>query len=294
MTARLLDYSFARPTAAQIKASGAIGVLRYLTHSTSAKRLTAAEAKDLRANGLQIGVVFEDTARRASAGRTAGRADAVFAAEQAKAIGIPASCPIFFAVDYDATPQDILPYFQGIADAKIGRPVGVYGSLKVVEDVLLHKLATYAWQTAAWSGKNPNGTPRISAQAHIHQRNTKSPVSGTDDNELRKPVPLWGAPPPAKKAPAPAPAPAKAPAPAPTQTEDGPKREAISPCFRRFLRKGSIGGDVCRLQVKLGLFPSGVFGPKTERRLKHYQAIHGLKVTGTLDLATRRTPAMAR
>jgi hypothetical protein len=224
---RLLDYSFARPAAAHIKASGAVGVMRYLTHSTSGKQLSGAEAKQLRAAGLQVGVVFEDTARRAADGRAAGKADALFAAAQAKTVGVPASCPIFFAVDYDASPVDILPYFQGIADAKIGHPIGVYGSLRVVEDVLLHSLATYAWQTTAWSGKDTQGKPRVSAKAHLYQRNTPSPVPGTDDNELLKPIPLWGAPAaPAKAAPKP---PAKAAKSAPGHPSPAPKPHANPP-----------------------------------------------------------------
>ena len=211
-TQRLLDYSYARPTPDQMKKASAVGVLRYLSHS-SGKSLTANEATHLRAAGLQIGVVFEDTAKRAAAGRAAGKADALFAALQAKRVGVPASCPIFFAVDFDADPQVVLPYFQGIADAKIANPIGVYGSLRVVEDVLLHKLAAYAWQTAAWSGRDAAGSPRISSRAHIYQRNTRSPVPGTDDNVLRLHVPLWGAPAPAPAVKAPAPAPKPAPKP---------------------------------------------------------------------------------
>jgi hypothetical protein len=59
--------------------------------------------------------VWETTANRAGAGRQAGTADAIVAAEQAKACGKPGSAPIYFAVDFDADParvQRVLPRRQ--------------------------------------------------------------------------------------------------------------------------------------------------------------------------------------
>jgi hypothetical protein len=186
---RLLDYSFSHPTVQQVKASGAVGVLRYLTRSSSAKRLTAVEARQLRAAGLWVGVVFEDGATRAISGRQAGYDDAVYAAAQAKAIGIPVTCPLFFAVDDDLDPARVKAYFEGVRSAKIPNPAGPYGSFRIVEALLDWSLADYAWQTVAWSGGN------VSKRAHLYQRNSsKQPVAGTDENVLLRHLPLWGAP----------------------------------------------------------------------------------------------------
>jgi hypothetical protein len=185
----LLDYSYARPSTSELRKFGAVGVLRYLTRSSSAKRLTAAEVSVLRHDGFWVGVVFEDGAARATEGTRAGKDDAVFAAGQATALGLPPDCPVFFAVDSDVDPVRVLPYFRGIDDIGLGRPVGVYGSQRVVDSVMSAGLAEYGWQTVAWShGKR-------SRLAHLLQTTDPS-LPGTDKNVLLKPLPLWGAPKP--------------------------------------------------------------------------------------------------
>lgn len=185
---RLVDFSYARPSVATLKAAGVVGVMRYLTHNP-AKALTASEAAALRAAGLWLGVVFEDSKTRTSEGRAAGKADALFAAAQALTCGVPTTCPIGFAVDSNYTIPEVLDYFMGVADAKIPNPVMVYGSLRIVEGILGLGLATYGWQTGAWSG----GV--ISPLAHLYQRITPTqPLAGTDEDVLLHPMPLWGAP----------------------------------------------------------------------------------------------------
>jgi hypothetical protein len=183
----LLDYSTARPTAKAMRDFGAIGVLRYsCTNPANPKRLTRVEAQALRADGFWIGLVFEDGATRALAGRNAGKADALTAAGHAAEIGMPASCPLFFAVDEDLDPKVVEPYFLGVLDAHIPNPVGSYGSFRVVEH-LLDVGIPYAWQTVAWSGG------QRSTRAHLFQTNEHS-LPDTDKNLLLQPVPLWGAP----------------------------------------------------------------------------------------------------
>ena len=203
----LLDYSSARPSIQQMHAAGAAGALRYLCHGNGAKRLTSQEAHALRGAGLWIGVVFEDTADRARQGVAVGKADAIFAAAQAAQIGIPPTCPIFFAVDYDASPAEVKPYFQGCQAARISNPIGVYGSYRVV-DTLTAQGIPYGWQTVAWS----HG--QRSARAHLLQT-VEASVPGTDKNYLLKPLPLWGAPaghePNVKPTPQPTPTPNPAP-----------------------------------------------------------------------------------
>jgi peptidoglycan hydrolase-like protein with peptidoglycan-binding domain len=50
----------------------------------------------------------------------------------------------------------------------------------------------------------------------------------------------------------------------------------------------SRGGDVVRLQHKLGVAADGVFGPQTERALKRWQRRHGLVADGIAGPVTRR------
>jgi len=176
----ILDYSYARPDPAAMRGAGAIAVMRYLS-PTPAKNLSAAERDALHAAGLGIGLVWESTAARAGAGYAAGLADARAAEAQAAALGYPAGCPIFYAVDYAAAVAAVLPYFQGVAAAAV-HPLGVYGSAAIVEGVP----APWKWQTAAWSAG------RISPAAHLYQQAVGSPVAGTDINDLRAALPLWG------------------------------------------------------------------------------------------------------
>jgi putative chitinase len=46
------------------------------------------------------------------------------------------------------------------------------------------------------------------------------------------------------------------------------------------LKLGSLGEDVTKLQVKLGVDPIGKFGPKTEAAVKGWQSAHGLTPDG--------------
>jgi hypothetical protein len=57
----------------------------------------------------------------------------------------------------------VVAYFQGVASVLGVARTGVYGGYKVVKYLLDHKLATWAWQTVAWS--QGHWDPR----AHIRQ-----------------------------------------------------------------------------------------------------------------------------
>lgn len=166
-----VDYSSGRPGGAALKAAGKSFACRYLSH-TASKNLTAAESADLAAHGVSCVVVWETTASRAAASRAAGAADATEAAEQAKACGQPADRPIYFAVDWDASPTLVVPYFQGVASVLSLDRTGAYGGFKVVKYLLDHGLIRWAWQTAAWSAGQWD--PR----AHIRQYAKTTTIGG--------------------------------------------------------------------------------------------------------------------
>jgi hypothetical protein len=67
-----VDYAWGRPGAAALKRAGAKFACRYLSHDTTGKNLTRAEADELSAAGLWLVVVWETTANRALDGRAAG------------------------------------------------------------------------------------------------------------------------------------------------------------------------------------------------------------------------------
>ena len=175
--AQVVDYSWGRvggtntAHAQAVAAAGYVGAMRYLCYpGDGIKQLRADEVAALHAQGLAVGVVWETTADRAAQGYQAGLSDAQEANRQADALGFPADRPIYYAVDFDGSWDQVRPYFDG-ARAAAGRPVGIYGSYRVVEACDLG----WVWQCAAWSG-NGNGTAgsiqgrRASSKARLFQK----------------------------------------------------------------------------------------------------------------------------
>lgn len=147
---RLVDYSYARPDPAYIKAQGFGGVMRYLS-PTVKKNLTVAERDALTAQGLQIGLVWESTPDRALSGNAGGILDARESRKQADALGFNGTT--YFAVDWDANEGQqgvINSYLEG-AKSVLGDRVGVYGGYWVVKRCMDAGIK-WAWQTYAWSG----------------------------------------------------------------------------------------------------------------------------------------------
>ena len=55
--------------------------------------------------------------------------------------------------------------------------------------------------------------------------------------------------------------------------------------------RGSTGAAVKALQKRLGVEQAGVFGPRTEKAVKNFQAQQGHKVTGVVTAKTWRSLA---
>jgi Rv2525c-like, glycoside hydrolase-like domain/LysM domain len=130
----------------------------YSPKPANPKNLTLAEAHALVKAGLLLGVVFESAAKRSLDGHGAGVADAQIAHNSAvNKIGQPSNTPIYFAVDFDATPNEIptiVEYFKGVheglAQANGGTSryqVGVYGSGLTCSQLLANNLVTFCWLT---------------------------------------------------------------------------------------------------------------------------------------------------
>ena len=177
-----IDYAWARPGAANIKAKGYGFVCRYLSHDSS-KNLTVSEVLDLHNNGIAIVVVWESTANRALDGNQAGIDDANAAISQSHDIGLPTDRPIYFAVDFDATPAqqvNIDSYLKGVANVIGIERIGVYGGFYVVQRCLNNNTAKWAWQTLAWSGGQQE--PRN----HIYQTGGTDFNGGADIDESKQ------------------------------------------------------------------------------------------------------------
>jgi hypothetical protein len=150
-----LDYAWGRPDPQLIIASGREFVIRYISHDTTGKDLSAAEAERLSAAGLRIAIVFESSAGRMLSGRTAGVTDARFAIAKAVELGMPPDRPIYFACDFDATPAQqtaINAYLDGVASVIGVRRTGMYAGYGPIKRALDAGKITWAWQTFAWSG----------------------------------------------------------------------------------------------------------------------------------------------
>jgi len=168
---KVLDYSFARFSGAQVHDLGAVAVCRYLTvinPETEGKLLTHAEAKGLSAAGIGIVSTFEYQAGDALGGYQQGKEYAALAQQQHTAVGGPAGRPIYFGVDFDVpdyaphlpnTPEHahaklgtIADYFHGINDT-LGGPhlTGCYGGYWVIKRLFEAGLIGQGWQTVAWS-----------------------------------------------------------------------------------------------------------------------------------------------
>ncbi|SDI48696.1 DUF1906 domain-containing protein [Paenibacillus naphthalenovorans] len=127
---------------------------RYLSRPGSWKRLSPTEARVINDVGLWIVSIFERDADRASKGAAAGSEDGKMALELAREVEQPEGSTIYFAVDYDAGPQDFdaIEAYMRAADKEIdGYELGIYGSYRVVEAMRLRGVTTKLWQTYAWS-----------------------------------------------------------------------------------------------------------------------------------------------
>ena len=141
------------PTPAELKAAGKQFVCRYLSTPGNPKNLTKAEAARLRAADISIVLVFETTAKRALSGFAVGKDDARSARAQARAIGVPDSVPLYFAVDFDPVGAElarVAAYIQGTASILGIGGTGVYGGIDACK--ACHSSCHWFWQTYAWSG----------------------------------------------------------------------------------------------------------------------------------------------
>lgn len=150
-----IDYAWGRPEPSVITAAGHEFVGRYLSHDTTGKNLTLAEAIKLGNAGLSVVVVFESTGGRMLSGGAAGTTDAQFVVAEIAKLGMPSNRPVYFACDFDAAPTQqaaINAYLDGVAKVMPKDRIGMYGPFNPIKKALDAGKITWAWQTYAWSG----------------------------------------------------------------------------------------------------------------------------------------------
>lgn len=140
-------------TCATLQQNGITHVGRYLSNSW--KGLTPSEVSSIQKSGLHLFSIYEQGGTLASYfKKEQGVQDAYVSYKLAQSYGQPEGTAIYFAVDYDAQPNDyagILNYFQGLKDTLSSYKVGVYGKYEVIQLIQSKGLAEYYFQTYAWS-----------------------------------------------------------------------------------------------------------------------------------------------
>lgn len=153
---QVLDYSASFPGAANIKAKGYVGAVRYIGMPWRIKCTTASELQDFTREGLGMALVFESTATDWRGGEAQGIKSGQMARDHANAIGFPADRPIYMAIDQDVVTSGefnlMINYLRGAAQSLGGAAsTGVYGEADVIDRARNAGVASKFWQTAAWS-----------------------------------------------------------------------------------------------------------------------------------------------
>jgi hypothetical protein len=163
-----IDFGWSNVSAQTAWKMGARFGASYLSTDGS-KNWTTAMLTSYHARGLATVAVWETTATRALSGYAAGQSDARAALSDERALGIPTSKPVYFAVDFDETAAEastVASYFRGV-DSVLGvRRAGGYGGYWTVSRLFNAGLIRYGWQTSAWSGGNWD--PRAQIQQYSY------------------------------------------------------------------------------------------------------------------------------
>lgn len=194
----LLDYAAGVIPASDIKAAGAVGVIRYVSDRRPGgawmlgKPIQLAEAQDLHGSGLKI-VSNYQYGKQATADWLGGEAAGVQHAKRGwelhTAAGGRASAPIYVSIDDDPTPeqyqQRVAPYLRGWESVIGHQRTGVYANSKTIDWALQDGLGSYFWQHN-WG--SPPGFTHPAAQLHqVEIDKRKVGGVGVDVNHILKP-----------------------------------------------------------------------------------------------------------
>ena len=172
----LLDYAAGVISAADIRASGAIGAIRYVSDRRpggdwmKGKPIQLPEARDLYHQGLKIVSCYQfgkqDTADWLG-GQAAGVRHAQRGWQLHTAAGGSYAAPIYASIDDDPTPDQyralVAPFLRGWESVLGHQRVGVYANAPTIEWARQDGLGAYYWQHN-WGSKGV-----VHPAAHLHQ-----------------------------------------------------------------------------------------------------------------------------
>jgi hypothetical protein len=185
-----LDYAWDRPDPHCLASSGYRFVSRYISYDTTGKNLTATEAGALHGAGLDIVLNWEWQKYNAREGYATGGKHGRDANAFAAHVGAPGNLPIYFSVDFDAQPHELVAvaeYFRAVGVIIGINRVGVYGGYNTIDYLYKHGRAKWFWQTYAWSGG------RVHSAAHVLQYSNNHVVCGGKGDLNRALKPAFGA-----------------------------------------------------------------------------------------------------
>lgn len=188
MTIEGVDYAWApHPDPAGLYAAGKRFACRYLSYDGS-KDLSASERDALWGAGIAICLNWENRADDISDGYAGGARNATRALALANALAWPATRPIYFSIDQDTSgnPPVIDAYLHGIASVLPVARIGVYGGYATIAHAHDAGLASWFWQTYAWSGG------RWHPAAHVQQYRNSVQLLGADTDLNRAMVDDYG------------------------------------------------------------------------------------------------------
>ncbi|MBU3706197.1 MAG: DUF1906 domain-containing protein [Mycobacterium sp.] len=194
----LLDYSAGVLKAADIKAAGALGAIRYVSDRRPGaqwmlgKPIQLPEARDLYQAGLKIVSNYQfgkqDTADWLG-GQAAGVMHAKRGWELHTAAGGPVSAPIYVSIDDNPTleqyTQQVAPYLRAWESVIGHQRVGIYGNSTTIEWALQDGLGSWFWQHN-WG--SPKGFVHPAAHLHQFEIDARRVAGvGVDLNDILKP-----------------------------------------------------------------------------------------------------------
>ena len=171
MTTFSIDFSYARPNPAAIKAAGYVGVWRYLSGGTAGKDITFDEFESYLKAGLGVGLVWETTGERALDGAAAGAADGRAALAQVATVGYPHGAPLVCNVgDFAATAAQIPAieaYYNAFVAQVAAYQFGGYATGYIIDQLVALGCKGIWWQNA----ENDEGVPgnELSPYATVYQ-----------------------------------------------------------------------------------------------------------------------------
>jgi hypothetical protein len=194
----LLDYAAGVISAADIRTSGAIGAIRYVSDRRPGgawmlgKPIQLPETRDLYQNGLKIVSCYQYGKEHTAdwlGGQNAGIQHAKRGWQLHSSAGGSVGAPIYASIDDDPSfeqyKQQVAPYLRGWETVLGHQRVGVYANSKTIEWAVQDGLGSYFWQHN-WGSPGRVAHPAAHLhQVEIDQRNVGG--IGVDVNHILKP-----------------------------------------------------------------------------------------------------------